>query len=140
MKHILEQQVYYGDTDAYGVAWHGAYIRWMEAGRVEFCRELGLDLVKLKENNVVIPVTNLNIRYKSSAVLDEKIIVETFISKFSPFTITFSQIIKNKETEQVHILAEVEVVAVNTAENRMYRRMPEILKTLCERAVEPCHA
>ena len=139
MKHILEQQVYYGDTDSYGVVWHGAYLRWMEAGRVEFCRNLGIDLVSLKENDVVIPVTNLNMRYKASAKLDEKVIIETSISKFSPITITFSQVVKNKESNKVYIQAEVEVVAINR-EGKIYRRMPNILKTACERALELCHA
>ena len=134
MKHIFEQTVYYADTDAYGVVWHGTYLRWMEAARVEFCRVLGIDLVSMKENDVVIPVTNINIRYKSSAKLDENIIVETQITKISPLTVTFTQIIKNKENEKVHTIAEVEVVAVNN-EGRIYRRMPELLKTACEKGM-----
>ncbi len=135
MKHIFEQTVYYGDTDAYGVVWHGSYLRWMEQARVEFCRELGLDLVEMKRNDIVIPVTNINIRYKASAKLDEKIIVESSISKASPITITFSQIIKHKETEKVFTIAEVEVVAVN-GEGKIYRKMPEVLKSICEQALD----
>ena len=92
MKHLLEQTVYYADTDSYGVTWHGTYLRWMEQGRVEFCREIGLDLVEMKKNDIVIPVTNINIRYKASAVLDDKIIVETEITKVSPLTVEFSQV------------------------------------------------
>ncbi len=134
MKHIFEQTVYYADTDAYGVVWHGTYLRWMEQARVELCRELGIDLVSMKENDVVIPVTNINIRYKASAKLDEKILVETTISKVSPITVTFNQIIKNKETDKVYTIADVEVVAVN-GEGRIYRRMPELLKKLCEQAM-----
>ena len=134
MKHIFEQTVYYADTDAYGVVWHGTYLRWMEQARVELCRELGIDLVSMKENDVVIPVTNINIRYKASAKLDEKILVETIISKVSPITVTFSQIIKNKGTDKVYTIADVEVVAVN-GEGRIYRRMPELLKKLCEQAM-----
>ena len=70
----------------------------MEQARVEFCRELGIDLVAMKENDVVIPVTNINIRYKASAKLDDKVLVETQITKiraiiavslFSPFSALF---------------------------------------------------
>ena len=134
MKHIFEQTVYYGDTDAYGVAWHGSYLRWMEQARVEFCRELGIDLVSMKENDVVIPVTNLNIRYKASAKLDDKVKVETTITKISPLTVTFNQVIKHSETEKVFTVADVEVVAVN-GEGRIYRRMPEVLKIACEKGM-----
>lgn len=134
MKHILEQTVYYADTDSYGVVWHGTYLRWMEMARVEMCRELGLDLNELKANNIVIPVTNINIRYKASAKIDERIYVETTISKMTPFTFVFTQFIKNKETEKIYTQAEVEVVAVNTS-GRIYRKMPEVLVSACKKAM-----
>ena len=135
MKHIFEQTVYYADTDSYGVVWHGTYLRWMEQARVELCRYLGIDLVSMKENDIVIPVTNINIRYKASAKLDNKVVVETTITKVSPLTVTFNQIIKDKISEKIYTVADVEVVAVNS-EGRIYRRMPEFLKNACEKAME----
>ena len=135
MKNELENIVYYADTDSYGVVWHGTYLRWMEQGRVEFCRNAGIDLVELHNNDIVIPVTNLNIRYKSSAKLEDRIVIETSISKVSPITVTFSQVIKEKYTGKIFIQAEVEVVAVN-GEGRIYRRMPDVIKSACEKAME----
>ncbi len=134
MKHIFEQTVYYGDTDAYGVAWHGSYLRWMEQARVEFCRDIGIDLVEMKTQDVAIPVTNLNIRYKASALLDERIVVETEITKMTPIVVQFTQTIKNKETDKVCTIGIVEVVAVNN-EGKIYRRIPEVLKNPCEQAM-----
>lgn len=134
MKHVLEQTVYYADTDSYGVVWHGTYLRWMEQARVEFCRNLGIDLVSMKENDVVIPVTNINIRYKASAKLDNTVIIETQITKISPLTVTFNQIIKEKDTNKIFTNADVEVVAVN-GEGRIYRRMPDVLKLACEKGM-----
>ena len=135
MKHIYEQTVYYGDTDAYGVVWHGSYIRWMEQARVEFCRDIGIDLVELRKQDVAIPVTNLNIRYKASAILDERIIVETEITEMTPIMVQFTQIIKNKQTEKVYTIGKVEVVAVNN-NGKIYRRIPEVLKIPCEKAMD----
>ena len=134
MKHIFEQTVYYGDTDAYGVAWHGSYLRWMEQARVEFCRDIGIDLVEMRRQDVAIPVTNLNIRYKASALLDDRIVVETEITKMSPIVVQFTQTIKNKESDKVYTIGVVEVVAV-TNEGKIYRRIPEILKIPCEKAM-----
>ena len=131
MKHEFKQRIYYADTDAYGVVWHGSYLRLMEAARVEFCRDIGIDLVELKENDIAIPVTNINIRYKSSAVLDEYITVETSLLKLTPLTAVFSQTIKNVETNQVHTIAEVEVVAVHN-DGKIYRRLPDELKLKLE--------
>ena len=135
MKHEMKQRVYYADTDAYSVAWHGSYLRWMEAARVEFCTQIGIDLVALQKLDIAIPVTNINIRYKSSAVLDERLIVETTLTKLSILTATFTQIIKNAETGQVHTIAEVEVVAVHN-DGKLYRRLPDELKTVLEGALE----
>ena len=135
MKHVLEDKVYYGDTDAYGVVWHGTYLRWMEKARVEFCRELGLDLKEMMNNDIITPVTNINLRYKSSAKLDDTIVIETYVTKLTPLTIVFSQTIKSKETQKTFIQAEVEVVAVNS-EGKIYRRLPDILKQACEKSMQ----
>lgn len=135
MKHEFKQRIYYADTDAYGVVWHGSYLRLMEAARVEFCSAIGIDLVALKNNNIAIPVTNINIRYKSSAVIDEHIVVETSLTKLTQLVATFTQIIKNAETNQIHAQAEVDVVAVNN-EGKIYRKMPDELVSKLERALE----
>ena len=135
MKHEMEQRVYYADTDAYGVVWHGTYLRWMEAARVEFCTQLGIDLVELKNMDIAIPVTNINIRYKSSALLDERVVVETYLTKLTPLSATFTQIIKNSETNRVRTLAEVDVVAVHN-DGKLYRKLPEELKSILEGALE----
>lgn len=135
MKHEFKQRIYYADTDAYGVVWHGSYLRLMEAARVEFCSAIGIDLVTLKNNNIAIPVTNINIRYKSSAVIDEHIVVETSLTKLTQLVATFTQIIKNAETNQIHTQAEVDVVAVNN-EGKIYRKMPDELVSKLERALE----
>ncbi len=135
MKHEFTHRVYYADTDAYGVVWHGTYLRWMEMGRVELCDKLGLDLVELKKQDIAIPVTNMNVRYKASAKLDDRIVIETQIAKVSPVTITFAQTIKNAQTGQIFIIADFETVAVNN-NGKIYRRMPEILKNAFEGAIQ----
>ncbi len=135
MKHEFKQRVYYSDTDAYGVVWHGSYLRWMEAARVEFCTAADIDLVELAKNDITIPVTNINIRYKSSAKLDDRILIETEIVEISPITTTFSQVIKNEENGRVCTVAEVTVAAVHN-DGKLYRRLPDELKSKLERVYE----
>ena len=128
MENIFKEKVYYGDTDAYGVVWHGAYLRWMEKGRVLLCESLGIDFEDLKNNkDVVMPVSSLNIRYKSPAKIGEEISVRTTISKITPISVSFHQTISNAETGQVHTDAELTGVAVNNA-GKLYRRFPEVIK------------
>ena len=127
MKHIFEQKVFYSDTDAYGVVWHGAYLRWLEMGRVYWCEDIGYKLQDLKEQNIVLPVTNINVRYKRSAKLDDILSIHTFVSAFNGISVTFTQEIYANGSNKPYVVAEVEVVAVTTDEGRLYRKMPEIL-------------
>lgn len=123
MKYTNEVRVYYADTDAYQVVWHGAYLRWMEAARVELTNLLGLDLKQLQETGDILPVRDLSVKYKSSAKLDDIVKIETEIEECSPVKIVFKQIISNKETGEVNIEARVTCVAVNTHTGKMYRRI-----------------
>ena len=137
MKHIFETKVYYSDTDAYGVVWPGAYLRWLEKGRVDLCDALGLDLVTLKKSDILLPVTNMNVRYKASAKLNDTVIIETRIEKYNSLSVTFKQLIKSKETEKVFIEALFDVVAINEA-GKLYRRLPEEIVQAFKKDDEKC--
>lgn len=126
IKHSFEQKVFYSDTDAYGVVWHGSYLRWLEMGRIGLCEMIGHNLIDLLEKNIVLPVVNLNIKYKSSAKLEDKMIIETWISEFKGCTVTFKQVIKSKQTLKTYIEADVAVAAI-TNDGKLYRKMPAIL-------------
>jgi acyl-CoA thioester hydrolase len=126
MKHIFEQKVYYSDTDAYGVVWHGAYLRWLEMGRVELCKMMGFSISDLQQQDILLPVVNMNLKYKMSAKLEDLIVIETEISEFKGLSVTFKQTIKSKETAKTFIEAEFVVVAIHN-DGKLYRRMPEVL-------------
>lgn len=140
MKHIFEQKVFYADTDAYGVVWHGAYLRWLERGRVELCEMFGHNLVELTSMDILLPVTNLNVKYRASARLNDNIIIETWIEKFNGLSVTFKQVIKSKETNKIFIEAEVDVVAISNATGKLYRRMPEVLADVFKKELDKCPA
>ena len=135
-KHIFERKVYYSDTDAYGVVWHGAYLRWLEAGRVEWCELFGYTLPELTAKDILLPVTNMNVRFKQSAKLNEEIIIETEISKFNGLSVTFYQTIKSKETGKTLIEATFDVVAISNSTGKLYRRMPQMLAEIFEKELK----
>ena len=41
--HVLPVRVYYEDTDFSGVVYHASYLRFMERGRTDYLRLLGVD-------------------------------------------------------------------------------------------------
>ena len=124
MKHAFSTKVFYSDTDAYGVVWHGSYLRWLEMGRVLLCEKAGYKLSQLEKEDIVLPVAEINIKYKNSAKLEDEIVVETCVVDQGRFFITFQQIIKDEKTEKVYIEATVKVVAVNKS-GKLYRSLPE---------------
>lgn len=134
MKHSFEQKVYYSDTDAYGVVWHGSYLRWLEMGRVELCEKMGYDLTELQAQNITLPVVNINVRYRSSAKLNDEMIIETSIQKFNSLSVTFEQKIVNKDNSKSFVEAIVDVVAIDN-NGKLYRKMPQILIEAFEKAV-----
>lgn len=135
MKHIFEQKVYFSDTDNYGVVWHGSYLRWMEMGRIEYCTQCGYTLKQLENIDILLPVSRINIKYKSSAKLEDIVVVETEISDFTGLTATFKQVIKSKETGKVFITADVVIVAVHS-DGKLYRRIPEPLNAIFEKEIK----
>lgn len=136
MKHNFEQKVYYSDTDAYGVVWHGSYLRWLEMGRVMLCEMMGYNLVELESQNIVLPVVNLNVKYKMSAKLNDEMVIETGIQKYSPLSVTFMQKIMDKNSGKTFIEATVDVVAIDN-NGKLYRKMPQILIDAFAKAMEP---
>ena len=110
----LEYKVQYADTDAYGVVWHGTYLRWMEAGRVEWLFDHGVRIDELaRDFGIVMPVVDINIKYKFSAKLLNNVVVSTIVKEHTPASVTFYQVVKIKETGKICTVAEVRATAID---------------------------
>lgn len=127
MEYTQEIRVLYSDTDAYGVVWHGAYTKWFEAARVGLVEELGFKLENLEANNILFPVVEMNIRYKSSARMNERIIIKTQISELKPLSVKFEHKVYEKETNTLRVIAQTTIVVIDSKTGKMYRRMPDDL-------------
>lgn len=134
MKYEREYRLYYHDTDAYGVMWHGACIKWFEEGRIELCEKLGLTMKYRDEKGIVFPVVDVHIRYKASGFTNDILIVETKLKEVKAMRLTFTHTIKNKEDGRVNILAETSVVATDN-KGKLIRHLPEYIKTILDKAV-----
>ncbi len=124
-EYIQEIRVLYSDTDAYGVVWHGAYTKWFEAARVGLVEQLGLPLETLEGNDILFPVVEMNIRYKSSAKMNERIIIKQHVKELKPLSVTFEHNVYEKETNKLRVTAYTTIVVTNAKTGKMYRRIPE---------------
>ena len=71
-------RVYYEDTDAVGVVYYAAYLRFIERARTEWLRSLGLELDAIeRQESVVFPVRAIEADYRRPARLGDLLDVYT---------------------------------------------------------------
>jgi len=96
---ILHFRVRYGETDQMGVVYYGNYAQYFEMGRTEWLRKLGVSYRWMEENGIMLPVTELQIKYHKSATYDEVLRIETKLVKLPGIRITFDYEIYNEKNE-----------------------------------------
>lgn len=74
-------RVRYGETDQMGIVYHGNYLQYLEMGRVEWLRELGISYKSLEEKGIILPVISVRLKYLKSAAYDDLITVRTHLKK-----------------------------------------------------------
>lgn len=126
MKHENIIKIYYTDTDSYGVVWHGAYIKWFEVGRVELSRLAGINFDVLDEMGILLPVVELNCRYKFPARIFDELSVITELKELKNASITFSHTIKNIKDNKL-ILAAASTIVSTDKDNKLFRKIPDYI-------------
>ena len=76
--HLLSLRVYYEDTDFSGVVYHASYLRFLERGRTEYIRSLGVDQAALhRETGFSFVVRRMEIDWLRPARMDDEVVVAT---------------------------------------------------------------
>ncbi len=126
MEYIQNVKVYHSDTDCYNVVWHGAYAKWLEAGRIEFSEKIGIKFLELEKSNIHLPVVELNIRYKKPAKLFDNLEIKTILAELKKTSATFGHVITNSNNGNVILTATSTIVCTDSA-GKLFRVMPDYL-------------
>ncbi len=118
-------RVRYSETDQMGVVYHGKYADYLEMGRVEWLRALGISYKKLEDDGIILPVIHLQIEYKKSAKYDDLITVETYLKDTPMVRIGFDYKIYN-ESRELLAVASTTLAFMDKLTNRPIR-CPEII-------------
>ncbi|MDQ2094741.1 tol-pal system-associated acyl-CoA thioesterase [Rhodalgimonas zhirmunskyi] len=114
MIYKLPIRVYYEDTDMAGIVYYANYLRYIERGRSEWVREVGLDQNKMKdEDGIVFAVRRVEADYLAPAKLDDELTVETWVESRKPVRMVMGQEVKRGE--QVLFRAMVTVICMTLA-------------------------
>ncbi len=113
-------RVRYGESDQMGIAHHAAYVTWFEECRLELLRNLGASYRELEERGVLMPVIELNVRYRKSLRFDDVATCETTAEAKGPSRVLFRTVVKHGEV----VCAEAEVTVASVDRSGRPVRIP----------------
>ncbi len=112
-------------TDYAGIVWHGTYIAWMEAARVEYLRACGINFADWVSNGVDLPVVDLALRYRQSLTMGMDAVVKAWMEPRRGIRLVWQYDIQNQADGATCVLATVTLAPVDRHTRKPLRRLPE---------------
>jgi acyl-CoA thioester hydrolase len=123
-------RVYFENTDAGGVVYHGEYLKFLERARTEWLRHLGFDHQALARNHrVLFVVSSMAIEFVKPARLDDMVAVSVQLESLGKVRCNISQEIRRED--EVLVKAKVTLACV-AGESFKPVEIPEPLKRKME--------
>ena len=121
MAHDWPIRVYYEDTDLAGIVYYANYLKFIERGRSEWIRSLGIDQVALKEvAGIVFAVRRVEAEYLRPARFDDELVVRTSLEALSGARIVMDQ----RVLRGAEVLFTARVTIVCLGEGGAPQRLP----------------
>jgi acyl-CoA thioester hydrolase len=100
--HETKCRVRYAETDQMGVVYYANYYVWMEIGRVELVRALGIDYHEVERTEgLLLSVVESQCRYVAPARYDQEIVIGTEIASSNARIVEFRYEISDAGTRQL---------------------------------------
>ncbi|WP_339609105.1 thioesterase family protein [uncultured Planktosalinus sp.] len=100
-KDTIHTRVRYAETDQMGVVYYGNYAQYFEMGRTEWLRKFGISYKWMEDNGILLPVIDLNVKFKQSACYDDLLTIKTELQKLPTVRIAFNYEIFNQKNELI---------------------------------------
>ena len=101
-KYIIEERVRWGDVDAAGIIFYGAYIRFFEFAETELFRSVGLPYsVMFDELDVWLPRVHLECDFHRAARLDDLLEVSVFVGRFGTRSMRLNFEVRRKGEDEL---------------------------------------
>lgn len=94
MTHSISVRVYYEDTDLAGIVYYANYLKFIERGRSDWLRDLGIDQVAMKDGGHVFAVRRIEADYLRPARFDDLLAVETRLVQMTAARIVVDQTVR----------------------------------------------
>ncbi|MBN1847751.1 MAG: acyl-CoA thioesterase [Deltaproteobacteria bacterium] len=125
-----EETVRFNEVDEWGMAWHGHYIAWFEAGRMALLRRFDLLPKQLVALGYIAPIIRIQCEYKHPAESGDEIVIRTTAVKpeIAALIFRFEVIRKADRTLLAH--GESTQVLITTEKKMIYRIQGELEKRI----------
>lgn len=123
-------RVRYAETDQMGRAHHMQYLAWFELGRTELLRTAGATYSEMERAGVMLPVSNVEVEYRSPVGYDEMVDIYTRVSGVRSRTVTFTYLATRAETGEEVAAGSTRLVCTDEAGKP--RRIPPHLIAVLE--------
>lgn len=113
---MTELRVRYAETDQMGVVYHANYLVWCEIARTDLIRTLGASYRELEEERGIrLAVSDASVRYIAAARYDDRIRVETRLSRVTSRTLLFDYTILNADSLKRLATASTTLISLDSA-------------------------
>ncbi len=127
--HVLPVRIYFEDTDFSGVVYHAAYLRFMERGRSDMLRLLGVSHDALDDGaygeRLAFAVRRMEVDFLKAARIDDLVEVHTRVGEIAGARLVLDQSVRRKGERLVE--AKVTIVMINAAGRA--RRLPATVRS-----------
>jgi acyl-CoA thioester hydrolase len=128
--HRTHLVVRFAELDPYSHVNHAVYVGWCEAGRCEALADVGMALQDLSARGLQLVVTDLQVKFKRSAVAGDRIVIETWLSELGAVRSTWNQrVLRESAAGGQEVLCELEVRAGSTDTSGRPLRLPSEVRT-----------
>ena len=94
-------RVEYHHTDQMGIVHHSNYIKFFEAARTEWLRAAGLTYAEMERRGVMMPIVDVQIKYRQPAYYDEMLSITTSVRELPMARMTFYYEIRGEDDREV---------------------------------------
>ena len=120
----------YAETDAMGVVHHASYVVWLEQGRTELLRALGVSYREIEATGLFVVLSDLRVRYHAAARYDDLVLLRAILDGRRSRQLSFAYELRLGATGALLVTARSEHIVVSRATGRPTRLPPELLAAL----------
>lgn len=124
-----QHRVTYSECTVGNHIYYARYLDLLEEARGEFFRHVGKTFRQLQDEDIIFPVIECRLRYKSPARYDDVLTIEVWLTGAEKIRLNFGCRILNQDNA---VILEAKTFHVCTSLNEKPKRLPEELSSLLQ--------